>query len=77
MFPDDAYGCFDKYPENKSDLAVFRLLFPFRAKIIKCLLHRLAKPFPKPSRIKSKELFIEMTNIELWVHWRTLENEFF
>jgi hypothetical protein len=31
MFPDDAYGGFDKYPENKTGPSILRLLYPFIA----------------------------------------------
>ena len=62
MFPEDSHGCFDKYPENKSGPSVFRLLFPFIAQVVECLLHGLPKPFPKTSWVEAEEFLVRITN---------------
>lgn len=65
MFPDDSHGCFDKYPENKSGPAVFRLLFPFIAQVIECLLHGLPQSLSEALWIESEEFPVKSTNINL------------
>jgi len=59
MFPDDSQGGFDKNPKNKSGPSVFRLLFPFIAQVVECLLHRLPQSLPEASWVESEKFLVE------------------
>ena len=64
MFSNDSYGCFDKYPENKTGPSIFRLLFPFSAQIVERLLHGLPKLLSKTLWVEAEEFLVESTKCE-------------